>query len=121
MPKIIVVSEKVSQDQLKKQLFWFKTMVKFVVDVERNVLALGGELHADAEALLLEKGSRQEDLWGANFYPFKSAKDRIEYTSLINIRPSAGNNSMEIRDEKIRERVRALAEKLILERNEQMA
>jgi hypothetical protein len=91
----------------------FEDMVKFVVDVERRVAAVGGELHADEEALLLEHGSRQDDLWGANYYPGRGEDACFEYTSLINIRPARGNRSMEIQDAGIRERVRAIAAALI--------
>ena len=76
--------------------------MKYVVDVERGVLGLGGEMHADAEQLLLEDGSRQADLWGANYYPGRGREGCIEYTSLINIRPAAGNRSMEIQDPVVR-------------------
>ncbi|MCG6925567.1 MAG: DUF5674 family protein [Acidobacteria bacterium] len=91
----------------------FEDMVKYVVDVERAVAAVGGELHADEEALLLEHGSRQEDLWGANYYPGRGPEDCIEYTSLINIRPAQGNRGMFIEDELLRERVREVTFALI--------
>ena len=73
-------------------------MVKYVVDVERGLIAIGGEMHVDGEQLLLESGSRQADLWGANYYPGRGTEGCIEYTSLINIRPSAGNRAMELLD-----------------------
>jgi hypothetical protein len=47
----------------------FGNLVKAVVDVERKIMALDGELHADEEALLLENGSPQENLWAINIYP----------------------------------------------------
>ena len=84
-----------------------------MVDLERKVAAVGGELHADAEHLLLESGSRQENLWGANYYPGRGPEDCIEYTSLINIRPAQGNRSMLIADPEIRERVREITFDLI--------
>jgi len=88
-------------------------MVKYVVDVERRVNAIGGQLHADAEALLLDSGSRQGDLWGANYYPSTSSERFIEFTSLINIRPARSNLGMELEDPGLRERVRALTFALI--------
>ncbi len=84
----------------------FEDMLKYVVDVERRVLAVGGEMHSDAEQALLEHGSRQADLWGANYYPGRGREGCIEYTSLINIRPSAGNRGMELQDPALREKVR---------------
>jgi hypothetical protein len=94
-------------------LLYFEDMVKYVVDVERGVVAVGGEMHADAEQLLLEDGSRQGDLWGANYYPGRGRDGCIEYTALINIRPAAGNRSMEIQAPAVRERVRDLTGALV--------
>ncbi|HXK09243.1 MAG TPA: DUF5674 family protein [Vicinamibacteria bacterium] len=91
----------------------FEDMVKYVVDVERGIAAVGGEMHADGEQALLEDGSRQADLWGANYYPGRGPAECIEYTSLINIRPAAGNRSMEIQDAAIRDRVRELTVALL--------
>src|SRR5689334_12826583 len=113
-PDIVLTDRKLDRSELARLVgAWFEDMVKYVVDVERRVAAVGGELHADAEKLLLEEGSRQADLWGANYYPGRGAEECIEYTSLINIRPSQGNRGMEILDPAIRERVRALTFALI--------
>jgi hypothetical protein len=71
----------------------FDTMIKFVADLRLRRVALGGEMHADAENALLATESRQEDLWGGNLYAWE-AQPRIEYTSLINIRPAEGNRSI---------------------------
>jgi hypothetical protein len=83
----------------------FGNLVKAVVDVERKIMAVDGELHADEEALLLENGSLQEDLWGINIYPDLEGPERIEFDSIINIRPSQGNRSRSIDDPMIRERI----------------
>ena len=98
----------------------FRTMVKFVADVSKGCLAIGGELHADAEALLLAQGSRQSDLWGGNFFPWNPPGERLEFTSLINIRPADDNPSMEICDQAIRYKVEALAERILLSKDETM-
>ena len=74
---------------------------------------VGGELHADAEQVLLESGSQQSDLWGANYWPGRGREGCVEYTALINIRPAQGNRSMEIQDPVIRERVRELTVALL--------
>ncbi len=88
-------------------------MIKAVVDIGREVLAVGGELHADAEALLLNDGSKQEDLWGINIYPEKNKENHIEYTSFINIRPRDGNRSLEIKDEGLRRKIRSIVDKRV--------
>ena len=90
----------------------FGDLVKAVVDVSRGIMAVGGELHADEEALLLEHGSAQQDLWGINIYPEMSGSDRIEFDSMINIRPSQGNRSRSVDDPALRERILGIVEAL---------
>ena len=91
----------------------FGDMVKAAVDVEREVLAIGGELHADEEALLLEDGSEQGHLWGINIYPEKPAGDRVEFDSMINVRPSQNNRSRDVEDPAIRDRILRIVSKMI--------
>lgn len=113
-PGIVVVSERLAPGELARLVrAFFNDMVKYVVDLERGVAAVGGELHADAEQLLLDGGSRQSDLWGANYYPGRGQAACIEFTSLINIRPAQGNEGMEVEDPGIRERIRELTFRLI--------
>jgi hypothetical protein len=91
----------------------FGDMVKAVVDVERNLMAVGGELHSDEEALLLEDGSRQRDLWGINFYPEVKGEDWLEFDSLINLRPSQGNRSRGVDDQELRRLIASVVERLV--------
>ncbi len=91
----------------------FGDMVKYVADVRRGVIAIGGELHAESEQVLLDAGSQQDDLWGANYLPGKGPGQCIQFTSLINIRPARENRGMWIEDERVRERVRELTFALI--------
>ncbi len=83
----------------------FGDFVKAVVDVRLGVMAIGGELHADEEALLLEQASRQADLWGINIYPERVGTDRIEFDSMINVRPSQGNRSRSVEDAALRQQI----------------
>ncbi len=92
----------------------FGDFVKAVVDVGRSVVAIGGELHADEEAVLLEQGARQADLWGINLYPDRPAAEIIEFDSMINIRPSRGNRSREVEDPAVRRQIQAIVERLIV-------
>lgn len=122
MSKIILVKEKVPPDLLATFLGDpFEEVIKYVVDVERGIIALGGELHADAEAILIEDGSSPHTLWGANLYPKLPAERRIEYTSLINIRPSQGNPGMEVRDAALRARIREITESLLMSADERLS
>jgi hypothetical protein len=108
-PGIILVASRMERRELARLVSrYFGDMVKYVVDVRRRVAAVGGELHADGERLLLDQGSSQVDLWGANYYPGLGTERCIEYTALINIRPSQGNRSMEIQDASTRELVREI-------------
>jgi len=91
----------------------FGDMVKAVVDIERGVMAVAGELHADEEALLLESGSRPEDLWGINLYPDLVGPDRIEFDSMINIRPSRGNRTRGVDDPDVRSRILEIVGRLV--------
>ena len=111
--EILVLDQRIAPADLARLLRLFGDMVKYVADVERGLIAFGGELHADAEQVLLERGSRQADLWGANYYPGRGRKGCIEFISLINIQPSRGNPGMEIADPGIRERIRALTFALV--------
>ena len=86
----------------------FGDMVKAVVDVRRRVLAIGGELHSDEEAALIEDGSAQRDLWGINLYPAEQGDAWIEFDSMINVRPSQGNRSRGVEDGALRDRIREI-------------
>ena len=91
----------------------FGDMVKAVVDVEREIMALGGELHSDEEALLLDDGSAQRNLWGVNLYPSAAEADWIEYDSMINVRPSQGNRSRNVEDGALRATIRQILTRLV--------
>ena len=91
--------------QIQDMLIEYRSMIKIAVDIRRNILAGGGEMHADCEQVLLEDGSEQDDIWGANWYP---GEQRVEYEALINIRPRLGNRSIVIQSEEIRQAVKAI-------------
>lgn len=106
-PTIVLASQALGPADLRRlaQAF-FSDMVKVVVDVRRGRAAVGGELHADGEQLLLEEGSEQADLWGANYYPGRGPERCVEFTAMINIRPAQANAGMEILDPEVRRLVR---------------
>ncbi|MBI4239453.1 hypothetical protein HY620_00500 [Candidatus Uhrbacteria bacterium] len=90
----------------------FGDLVKAVVDVSQGIMAVNGELHADEEKILLERGSRQEDLWGINIYP-ESTDAMIEFDSMINIRPSQDNRSRSVEDKQTQEKIKKIVYTLI--------
>jgi uncharacterized protein DUF5674 len=108
--KILVIRNLASKEQIREMLEELETYIKLGVDVERNILAGGGEYHADCEEVLLEDGSRQDDIWGADWYPDTR---KLEFGALINIRPDQGNRSMEIEDPKLRDRIETITRALL--------
>ncbi|MBU1726053.1 MAG: hypothetical protein KJ880_00255 [Candidatus Omnitrophica bacterium] len=83
----------------------FGNLVKAVVDIDREIIAVDAELHSDLEALLLENGSKQKSLWGINLYPDIPGEGFIEFDSVINMRPSQGNRSRGVDDKGIRKKI----------------
>ena len=90
---------------------FYGDMVKGVVDVDKELLAIDAELHSDLEGLLMGEGSLQEALWGINLYPEADDEDFLEFDSLINIRPRQGNRSRYVENEEIREKIRIIVNK----------
>ncbi len=113
---IEIVRESMTLDEVRRRAReQFGEMVKAVVDVEQGIMAIGGELHADEEAVLLDQGSRQSDLWGINLYPAAAGAERIEFDSMINVRPAQGNRSRSVEDAAQQERIRDIVSRLIRE------
>lgn len=113
-PTIVLTAEALDPAEVRRLVqALFGDMVKVVVDVCRGRAAVGGELHADAEQLLLEEGSEQADLWGANYYPGRGLEGCVEFTAMINIRPAHGNAGMEIQDPEVRRLVRDVVSRVL--------
>lgn len=92
----------------------FGDLVKAAVDIEQEIMAVGGELHMDEEVLLIEKErSKQNNVWGINIYPGKAGDDFIEFDSMINLKPAFGNRSRGVDDQDIREKIKSVVMKLI--------
>ena len=105
-----IVRKILTLDELKQMAAdTFGNMVKAVIDVDRELIAVDAELHSDLEALLLEDGSKQKNIWGINFYPEIQSDDFLEFDSMINMRPSQGNRSRGIENEEIRKKIIKIA------------
>lgn len=103
---IYILDSKINLTRLKEiALERFCDMVKGVVDIERKRIVLGADLHADEEAILLQQGSEQKDLWGINLYPDQPGEEFIEFDSMINIRPSQGNRSRGVESPEIQKQI----------------
>ena len=113
--KKIVVEESISIEEVRELARdMYKDMVKGVADIEREIIALGGEYHVDANELLLKSGSQQKNVWGFNVYLDRIGDDWIECASLINIRPVQGNRSMFVKDTELTKRIRNVVERRII-------
>ena len=110
-----ILSKKISRDELNKMdSGYFEDMIKAVVDIEKQIIGVDAELHADIEGALIEEGSELRNLWGINFL---ADEDEIEgfvkFDSLINIHPKQNNRSRDVEDENIRNKVLEVVEKWI--------
>ncbi len=107
---ILIIRKRASLEQVEHMLQTLRIYIKVAVDIERGILAGGGEKHAWCEGALLEDGSIQRNIWGADWTPFNQS---ILYESIINIRPSQNNRSMIIQDPIIQERIKQITQELI--------
>ena len=98
--------EKIAKDQ-------FGDWVKTVVDIEKEIMAIGGDLHADEEAVLLQDGSQRKNLWGINLWLDKGVDEWIEFNSMINIRPSQHNRSRGVENESLQQKIKKVVGRLV--------
>lgn len=107
---IYILREKATKQQVQEMMEMLETYIKLAVDIDRGNLAGGGAMHADCEAVLLEDGSQQEFIWGADWNP---ESQEVTFESLINIRPRQNNRSLELQDPELRAKVEQVTRKLL--------
>ncbi len=112
---IHIIRTQATQEEIDQMLAALDTYIKLAVDIRRGILAGGGVMHADCEAALLDDGSQQENIWGADWNP--SAK-QVTFESLINIRPHQNNRSLELLDPTLREQVAQVTRRLLEQKSE---
>lgn len=111
---MILVQDKITVQELEKMSEkMFGKIVKAVVDLEKGIMVVDAPMHADQEQLLLESGSKQENLWGINFHPDKIGDNFIEFDSMINLRPGWGNRTRGVDDPRVQAKIRALVNRLV--------
>jgi len=112
-----VIREPITIDELKKIAEErFGDLVKGVIDVRQEIIAVGGELHADEEVFLTEHcESKREDVWGINLYPDMTGEDFVEFDSMINLKPAFGNRSRGVESKDIQEKIRKIVTRLVRE------
>ena len=108
---ISIIRETATPEQIEQMTEQFGgNFIKLAVDVSREILAGGGELHADCEQPLLEDNSQQVDIWGADWHP---KTGNVTFESIINIRPRQQNFSMEVQDPALRSRIEKIIRELL--------
>lgn len=111
----IVIDTPISVGEIRKMAEeGFGDMVKAVVDLNKRIIALNAELHADEEAVLLSRGSDKQNLWGINLYPDRFPTDWVEFDSMINIRPEQGNHTRRVEDQTVRDKIMGVVMKLVV-------
>jgi hypothetical protein len=107
---IYIIRARATKEQVDEMVQTLGSYIKLAVDIRRGILTGGGTLHADCESILIEDGSQQEDIWGANWIP---TSQQVTFESLINIRPRQNNPSVDILDPIIRQRVSEITHQLL--------
>jgi len=108
--RIHIIRQRATKKEIREMREELETYIKLAVDVERDILAGGGEYHADCEEALLEEGSRQEDIWGADWYPESKT---VGFVALINIRPQQNNRGIEIENPALRTKIETIIRRLL--------
>lgn len=99
-----IIKNSITTDKLSEMAQnMFDILVKAVVDIEKEIMAIDAPMHSDEEAELIKSGSKQENLWGINLYPAKYGEDFVEFDSMINLKPNQNNRSRGVDDPKIRQ------------------
>lgn len=113
---IIIIEKPITRHELKKIAEKrFGDLVKVAVDIEQEIMAVGGEFHMDEQTTLFEgKGSKQQNVWGLNIYPEETGDGFIEFDSMINLKPNQGNRSRNIQDLVVREKITSIIKKLVI-------
>lgn len=113
--KIILIKQKINPEKLLEVVRdGYETMAKVAVDIKKKMATAGGEWHSEGQDILMKAGSLGTDVWGCNLYPWNEPEKRIEYISLINIKPAIGHKSMEIEDKEVRNKIKAIVEAIII-------
>ncbi|HEY4514437.1 MAG TPA: DUF5674 family protein [Candidatus Paceibacterota bacterium] len=112
---IQVVTDTIDSDDLREIAEeFYRSMIKGAIDIEKSIVAFGGEYHIDASNRLSEMGAQSKDIWGFNIRLDAPRDSWVEYTALINIKPEAGNRDMIISDAATREKIKKILDTMII-------
>ena len=110
-----IIKDKIKIAELKEmQKNMLGNLVKAVVDIEKEIMAVDAPLHADLmEFLITEESSEPKNLWGINFYPEIEGENFIEFDSMINLKPLLGNKSRDVENGEIKGKIKEIISKLV--------
>lgn len=116
MSEIRIIKTPISRSELKKIAEErYGDLVKAAVDIEQEIMAVGGELHIDELTRLVEwEGSKHENIWGVNIYPENSVDEFIEFDSMVNIKPDLGNRTRDVDNKDLKEKIIQVVNKLVI-------
>lgn len=111
-----LVDKNITVNELKEMSEkMYGLIVKAVVDIEKEIMVVDAQMHADEEVYMLEElDCQQHNLWGINLDPVQCGTDGfIIFDSMINIRPAEGNRSRNIENPLICKVIRKIVMTLV--------
>ena len=110
-----IVKDKIEIVEIKEMAKrMYENLVKTVVDIEKEIIAMNAEMHVDLEQLLIEQeNSEPKNLWGINIHPDFKGEKFIEFDSMINLKPGLGNRTRGIDNIEIRNKIIKIVTKLV--------
>lgn len=102
-----MLDRKITPVEFEQAIEIYSDYIKTVIDIERNILAVGGEYHIDCEEVLIKSGSKLENLFGGGY---RVSTKEIEYMAMSNYKPAMGKVTYEIMDQTVRTKLRKLTE-----------
>ena len=112
--EIKIIKNPITKMELKQLLIEGFDLVKSVVDIEKEIIAAGGELHMDGlELLMREESSEPKNIWGINLYPMIEGDGFIEFDSMVNLKPAFGNRTRGVDNLEIQKKIIGIVSNLI--------
>ncbi len=107
---IIVLDRKVTPEEFEQAREVYNDYIKTVIDVEKDILAVGGEYHIDCEEVLIKMGSELENLYGGGY---RVGTKEVEYMAMSNYKPTLGKVTYEIMDKNVRDKLLKLTKEYL--------
>lgn len=110
-----IIKNKITRDELCTLAHeQYGDLIKAVVDIEKSIMGVGGELHVDIQSLLIsQEGSRGDMTWGINLYLDKNGDEFVEFDSMVNIKPLLGNKTRGVESEETKHKIRNIVASLV--------